>query len=399
MSDGQVTDAARLKSNTDEDANRQMIGYLYQHTPIELFIAHGFTPKLVTAIKGVMGGFESSLQTFSCAYSRNIFSQRASGKLGELTGIVFPGNTCDSLQNMGDVWRYRFPDDRVFRLTYPAGLVNDDAIAFFAAELDLLNKELQRLYGFSPTNAQFREAIELVNMWRLAIQQLYTIRLVHPELISYLQLASLIDTFYNHPCHEKATEAKEITHNLAIEMKDESALSLEQAHRALLTGNFWKQKLTTNASPPRLVVVGGMISPSTIANLFDSVSNTHPHELVMDLLSLGFKTIFTPPCNTNGEWSVELAKSILSAPLEPTQEGLPKRIEYVKNLFTAIDVDGIIICEQSFCDPDQFEAPSLKGAANQLGIKALRLPLDPELSDEQRIITRIQSFLETIGGV
>jgi benzoyl-CoA reductase/2-hydroxyglutaryl-CoA dehydratase subunit BcrC/BadD/HgdB len=56
------------------------------------------------------------------------------------------------------------------------------------------------------------------------------------------------------------------------------------------------------------------------------------------------------------------------------------------------------VCEQSFCDPDEFESPSLERAAEEVGVPTVKLPLDSELSDRARIEGRIQTFLETIDG-
>ena len=117
----------------------------------------------------------------------------------------------------------------------------------------------------------------------------------------------------------------------------------------------------------------------------------------MDLLSFGFKTVFTSPILENQEPFEAMAKSVLSAPGEPTHEGLQQRMRFLKNLSKAIDIDGLVIFEQSFCDPDQFEAPSIERAANEIGLRTVRIPVDPEFSDRSRIEVRIQSFLESIS--
>ena len=67
-------------------------------------------------------------------------------------------------------------------------------------------------------------------------------------------------------------------------------------------------------------------------------------------------------------------------------------------MLEALSFDGLVICEQSFCDPDEFETPSLLRIADQLGVPSLRLPIDPEISDRSRLIGRLQTFLETLEG-
>ena len=72
-------------------------------------------------------------------------------------------------------------------------------------------------------------------------------------------------------------------------------------------------------------------------------------------------------------------------------------MSFLKDLVKALHIDGLLICEQSFCDPDQFEAPSIEKAASEAGIRTVRIPIDPELSDRARIEVKIQTFLESAG--
>jgi benzoyl-CoA reductase/2-hydroxyglutaryl-CoA dehydratase subunit BcrC/BadD/HgdB len=141
-----------------------------------------------------------------------------------------------------------------------------------------------------------------------------------------------------------------------------------------------------------------MTEPLAINSLFNATTKSREDVPVTDLLSFGFKTVFTPAVNLDGDPFTAMASSILNAPSEPTQEGLPKRLQFLKALISKLSIDGLVICEQSFCDPDQFEAPMLLKAAAEAGVPAVRLPIDPELSDRARLEGRIQSFLETLKG-
>ncbi len=400
MSDGQITESSRSRTSERNNTASQEIGYIYQHTPIELFIAHGLTPTLVSASSRVSGGFESSLQTFACAYSRNIFSQRANGQLNNLRGIVFPSNTCDSLQNVGDVWKHRFPEDNVFRLTYPAGKVTDAAIKFFSEELRLLNEALTKHFGTTVENESITYAIDFVKEWRIALQLLYSIRLIHPASLSYTELGTMLKDFFTNPTQDEATRVSNHAKNIASKLKEKGLmLQLNDTHMGLLNGSFKENvEFEFEESPPRIIIAGGMIEPKNIAAIFNKIEESHPHILLTDLLSLGFKIIFTPSTRLDGDPYVELARAYLHAPLEPTQEGLDERKQFLREILTIFKIDGLIIAEQSFCDPDQFEAPSLESVAKDVGVKSIRLPMDPEFSDQQRMTTRLESFIETLGG-
>ena len=86
--------AARHQSVQDLiSSDHALIGYIYPHAPLELFLAHDLTPTLLWAEPKIPGAYEASLQTFCCAYSRNLFSQRSKERLPPLKAIVFPGGT------------------------------------------------------------------------------------------------------------------------------------------------------------------------------------------------------------------------------------------------------------------------------------------------------------------
>jgi hypothetical protein len=147
---------------------------------------------------------------------------------------------------------------------------------------------------------------------------------------------------------------------------------------------------------PRILVVGGMVEPQSISALFNGISNTTSSIIALDLLSFGYKAVFRRPLEEGEDIFNSLSHSLLSAPGEPTQEGLDSRVEFVSSLIESLSINGLVVCEQSFCDPDQFEAPSLERAAKDAGIRSVRLPIDPELSDRARLEGRLESFIESL---
>lgn len=381
------------------ESGEEIFGYIYPHVPLELFMAHGFTPSLIRALPGVSSGFEESLQTFACSYIRNLYSQRANGQFLNLAGLLFPGNTCDALQNLGDVWRVRFHDDRVFRLTYPVTRYSQDesTTEFLAEELRLLSQTLSNTYNRPFLTESYDVAIELVEDFRSGTQFLYSARVVNPNIVSYSEVVRLVRTFLTVPTVTSVSEIKEsakIIHTKADEL--DFLDNIESVRDAILTGDYSRVKLPEDIKTPRIAIAGGMVEPQAIASLINEVPNLSESAIVLDLLSFGFKTVFTKSPSKSNDPFLEMAKSVLTAPGEPTHEGLSYRMEAMKGLLKNLSIQGLIVCEQSFCDPDQFEAPSIEKAACELDVKTIRVPLDPELSDRGRIETRIQSFLETL---
>ncbi|MHA2193335.1 MAG: 2-hydroxyacyl-CoA dehydratase, partial [Candidatus Thorarchaeota archaeon] len=374
-------------------------GYVYPHPPHEIIIAHGLKPSLVRTNPAVVGAYEASLQTFSCSLTRNLFSQRVSSNFPLLAGMVFSGNTCDALQNVGDVWRKRFPEDKVFRLTYPVGDFGESSVDFLAMEIKAFSDELATLYGEAFSESVFKTAVLLLREIRDVLQLLYSVRLLYPSLISYSALSSLVGEFLTAPTQEASERMKRKWEEVAESFENQDQKNkVEQLREALLNHDLSGFDIEIVAAGPRIAVIGGMIEPNTFAGLLDNIPGVTDSTLVLDMLSFGFKTIFTPPVNIEGDPYKESARSVLGAHSEPTQEGLPKRVAFLKDVLTRLSIQGLIVCEQSFCDPDEFESPSLEKAAEEVGVPTVKLPLDSELSDRARIEGRIQTFLETIDG-
>jgi benzoyl-CoA reductase/2-hydroxyglutaryl-CoA dehydratase subunit BcrC/BadD/HgdB len=381
------------------DAGERVLGYVYPHPPHEIIIAHGLKPSLVRTNPAVVGAYEASLQTFSCSLTRNLFSQRVSSNFPLLAGMVFSGNTCDALQNVGDVWRKRFPEDKVFRLTYPVGDFGESSVDFLAMEIKAFSDELATLYGEAFSESVFKTAVLLLREIRDVLQLLYSVRLLYPSLISYSALSSLVGEFLTAPTQEASERMKRKWEEVAESFENQDQKNkVEQLREALLNHDLSGFDIEIVASGPRIAVIGGMIEPNTFAGLLDNIPGVTDSTLVLDMLSFGFKTIFTPPVNIEGDPYKESALSVLGAHSEPTQEGLPKRVAFLKDVLTRLSIQGLIVCEQSFCDPDEFESPSLEKAAEEVGVPTVKLPLDSELSDRARIEGRIQTFLETIDA-
>jgi len=380
-------------------SGRTILGYVYPHVPIELFLAHGITPSLLWADPNVQGGFEGSLQTFACSLTRNLFTRRSTGGLSPFSGILLPSNTCDSLLNVGDVWRHRFPEDKLFRLTYPAARFDEDSVQFLSEELRILSESLKNVFGRPFSKDELLAAVALVNRFRDAAQTLYACRIVNPSLLPYSRVAGLVRDFLTFPDTESADQINEFAMAGLKKLEETGELSTAKLLRGeLLNGALSDAKIAAQSNAPRIVVVGGMTEPLAIASLFNAARRLGEDVLVTDLLSFGFKTVFTPPVNLDREPFAAMSRSILNAPYEPTQEGLPERLEFLTLLLSKLSINGLVICEQSFCDPDQFEAPSLLKVASEVGMPTVRLPMDPELSDRARLEGRIQSFLETLEG-
>ncbi len=383
------------------NSQAKVLGYIYPHAPLEIILAHDIIPSLIRADPLAVGAYEASLQTFCCAFCRNLFSQRQSNTFPPYNGILFPGGTCDSLQNLGDIWHARFPEDLFLRLTYPVSThLKEAATQYLTAELIALSERLTETFNQPFSKDKFKEAVTITAQFRHTTQFLTAARILQPSLIPYTEYVHLVQSFVTNPGITALTQLEEVATKTREELNQTQQLPLVEALRyALLRQNLSDISIPQTRNRPRIIVTGGMIDPEGFSLLFNAANeaneDTEAH-LILDLFTFTFRMIFTASPGLRGNPFEEMARSLLTAPPEPTQEGLPHRIRFLEELLNSLHVDGLIICEQSFCDPDEFEVPALETTAKTHGIPILRLHLDPEFSDRIRLEGKLQSFIETL---
>lgn len=377
---------------------REIIGYIYPHFPLELVLGHGLVPTLIRTDPDIQGAFESSLQTFACGYVRNLFSQRARGGLSFLSGIAFPNNTCDSLQNVGDVWRYRFSDDIVLRITYPVSDYGKASIQFLARELRMFSNRLEVEFGNSFSIESYRSAVKMINELRMRLQMLYSAKALIPGIIQYPNLVRAVRRLLVEPSQEGLEEITQIVEKTVNSQQPKIVNDINEL-RKMLQAQSIEREFDVEREYPRIAIAGGMADPQILARLLEELGEDVKFSIAIDLLSFGFKTVFSAIMSTEEDPFIEMAKTILSSPREPTQEGLVNRLRFLREILINLKIDGLIILEQSFCDPDEFEAPSLERVARDIEVPVVRLPIDPELSDLGRVRLRLQSFIENLPEV
>ncbi|MFO7836363.1 MAG: 2-hydroxyacyl-CoA dehydratase family protein [Candidatus Thorarchaeota archaeon] len=395
LSGDQVLLEAKEILPTSDESQMPTVGYFDHRAPLEMIVAHQAIPSLVRSTGGTSTGFEASLQTFACSFSRNLLSQRTKGNLSNLEGLLFPSNMCDSMQNLHDIWEVEFPRDNVLRVGYPVVEAGEKSVEYLAGELGKLSASVQGIVYHSLNMMRLRKALNVFDWFRSMCQEIYAARVLQPDLLRYTEFAQLLYSFLEAPSIVGLEEIESVHRRVKSMVKRPNTAS--EIRQALLHTPMNQMGFPVKSPPARIVVAGGMTDLVRIGELFDAVANQSDAAIVLDLLSLGYRMVFRPAVNLGEHMFKDLARGILGAPSAPTQKGLASRVAFLKNLLRNFSIDGLIISEMSFCDPDEFETPSLMKAAKETGVPTLRLPVDAEFSDRARLEGRVQSFLETLS--
>ena len=278
---------------------------------------------------------------------------------------------------------------------------DEAAITYLTEELRDFSNHLEVTFGSKFSIEKYQEAVALTAEFRAAAQFIVAARILQPSIYPYPEYVRLIRQFLTAPGPHTLQQVEQVALEVQNELRKSQLIPSTEALRyGLLKGQLPELNVTLERKGPRIVVVGGMIDQEGVAVLFQNAkisAEVEEAEIVLDILSFSFRTVFHSPSSLQGDPFHELAQSIISAPAEPTQEGLPERLHFLEAIFDKLQIDGLIIGEHSFCDPDQFEIPDMIKIAEKKKVLTVRLPLDPEFSDSARIEGRLQSFLETLS--
>jgi benzoyl-CoA reductase/2-hydroxyglutaryl-CoA dehydratase subunit BcrC/BadD/HgdB len=76
-----------------------------------------------------------------------------------------------------------------------------------------------------------------------------------------------------------------------------------------------------------------------------------------------------------------------------------QRFNHVAQLAKQFDVDGVIMFLVKYCDTHMFDAPYLRDQLKAVGLPVLYLEWEHSMSGFASLKTRIEAFVEMIGGI
>ncbi len=339
-----------------------MIGYFTNKTPVELLDAMNLHPLRIFAFKhpkSHQGAYERYIQTFACSWLRGILDNGLVDGYNDLKGIMFSTGTCDSLQNVSDIWQKVFPNQLTYNLTFPIQS-NTAASKYLVNEFKQFISVLQDNFGWS-SSFNLKESIQKYNLKRKILQNIANFvskgHLNYASLakITYVSDLLLVDEFTRLFRDFSAPDGK-------------SSSSQEETPRLLVSGGMWDNW-----------------------KLFDI---PEWDGLVADDLSFGYRNFnYLIPETDSLESYV---KSQLARIPEPTAYDENHRLESLGKQIKEHKIDGVVLLTMKFCDPDAFELVPLRKHLESLEIPYLNLETSPDLSNLAQLRTRLSAFSEIL---
>lgn len=369
----------RVKELMDAKAEgRKVVGTYCAFVPEELVLAvNGVMVGLCAGADFAVDEVEKLLPRNTCALIKSTFGFKLGGVCPyiEASDLIVGENTCDGKKKAYEILSSLV--NEFYSMDMPQ-VKSPQGRALLKAEYLKFREKMESISGVAITAANLKAAISTVNKKRQAVQRLSRLRAADPAPISGLD-ALLVNQvfFYDNP--ERFTgSVTTICDELEQRTAEKRGVKPEGTPRLLISGcpmavPNWKVPAIIESL--NAVIVGeescigergsrGAVNDtaSTVDGLIDNLVDRY---LEIDC------AIFTP----NGE-----------------------RLEHIKSMAAAYKADGVILYGLHFCTPYLMEGLGIEKELEAAGIPALRIETDYSQEDAAQLTTRIEAFIERIGG-
>ncbi len=354
--------------NLKAESRQRMLGYFCINTPEEIILASGFLPVRILSSQEKISLAGKHLQTYCCSLVQSSLECALRGEFDFLEGTVFP-HTCDSIQRLSDIWAENVRLPFHWDLILPAKLHTESARDYLLSELRRFLRGLEAFSRQRVSESALRSAIALTNGNRSLLRRLYELRTAHPEKISPEEFFAL-------------------THTAGFLPKEE--------HNTILQQFLLDAEARKPDSPKRvpLFLVGSIGAPLALFDLFESCRAS----IVGDDFCTGWRS-FSTDVVEGGDPLEALADRLISKIPCPCKHN-PNfdRGEELARRVSMTPARGVLFVLQKYCDPHAFDFPYLQEKLKERDLPTLLLEIEPASIPRAGLATRVQAFVETLGG-
>ena len=322
---------------------RKVLGYFCTYVPEEIIYAAGMLPVRI------IGSHESQTQTerhianMYCPFCRDCLAQGLKGYYSYLDGIVM-AHGCQHIRQAFASWQLHKPIEYSYYLSMPALIQSPHAKSFLVKELSDFKKSLEEWTGNQISNNGIKKAIEVYNLNRRFLKQIYELRKnANPPL--------------------SGAEALEITLSSQLMDKAEHSRLLSETLVRLQQGN------ESTKTGVRLMLIGSENDDIDYLRAIESSGSI----IVIDDTCTGSR-YFWNECNLEGNLLDAIASRYIERPPCPAKD-LPehRRLPLILDMAKDYKVEGVVITIQKFCHNHLTDLPVLKSLFQKEGIPVLVL--------------------------
>ncbi len=349
-----------------QETGGKVVGTLCSYAPEELILAGDALAFRIVGGSGSISRADAHLQAYSCSLVRGALEDALNGSLDFLDGTVFP-HTCDSIQRLSDIWRMNAKTGFHLDAVLPVKLNTDSARRYMATVMGKARTELENALGRSITDADLRQAVDVYNDIRAAMQRLYDLRNERPGIIAGGDVHAIVRAAMVMDRRAFVGKLAEIVEHL-------------------------EQRPSTEADGKRIFLSGGVCNLPDIYGSIEAAGGW----VVADDLCTGSRGL-TGQIGTAGDPISAIAERYAQRAICPAKHaGIAARGDELVRLAKKHRADGVIFFFLKFCDPHAFDYPHLKSRLDEAGIPSLLVELEEQTTSQGQFQTRCEAFIEML---
>ena len=343
----------------------KVLGYMCSYFPEEIFYAAGVLPVRILGSHEPQNVTEPHIFGMFCPFSRDVLAQGLQGRYDYLdaVGTAYP---CMHLGQAFDSWVLHVTP-KYFYVDMPTRVQSSYAFPFLLGLLEETKRKVEEWVGKEITDEDLKEAVEVYNENRSLLMQLYDLRKAGDVPLT-------------------GTESMYITTaNLFMDKRDANKLLKETIEEEL------SERKAKGADDTRLMIIGSENDDIKFLEMVESFSAV----LVTDDHCTGSRYFWNKVSLQDGPLK-GIAQRYIERPVCP-QRDYPDRLRlpHLLQLAKDWDVEGVIIIQQKFCDPHEFDKVALVEFFKEHDIATLYLELDVTVPIGQFKI-RVEALLEQL---
>ncbi len=334
------------------------------YTPEEIIHSMGAVPF------GVWGGdfpiseAKKYFPAFICSVLQSIHELGLRGAYDGASAIVIP-SLCDSLKVIGQNWKVSVPDIKFVPMTYPQNRKPDFGHDFTRAGYERVIKDVSEATGLSFDENKLADSIAIYNEHNKVMREVAEVLADHPEVNN----------------HQRSDIFKSAT------------FMLKEDHTELV-----KELIETlKASEPgtakiRIMTSGILADAKGLLDVFDD----NGLQIVCDDVCAESRQYKSDSPDAGTPMDRLVAKFCNMDDDTLLYDETKHRIEMIIDEAKAHKAAGIVVVMTKFCDPEEFDYPLIKKAADAAGIPCLNIEVDRQMTDYAQCRTAVETFKDLL---
>ncbi len=351
------------------DTGRPVAGYMCTYTPEELFHAAGYFPvRILGRNSGATPNADAHLPACACGFLRSALDMALAGEASFLDLIAF-SHTCDTMQNLADIWRRCAASDMAeVIITTPVNVAAPGAVEYFKTEIARVRGVLEQRTGPIPDEA-IEESIRLYDKHRQTMRRLYELRRKRPDAMTGRDMMAAVLAGFLMPREDHLPLVESL---------------IESVEARALEGK--------GPAGRKVLVVGNMCQNLDYVTVMEQAGL----DVFDENLCSGRRSFAMEPSDA-ADPVEKLARMYLTNQPCPTkhQPGYDMAADLLEQVERA-GVEGVVFLMTKFCEPWAFDYPYLKQFFESAGYPVLQVEAETHQPPGEQLKNRLAAFAEML---